>query len=541
MRSEALTRLTDTTTTDEVLAAIHAAPAVSLRDDDGVEYDVVGGADKALLVSPNGGARRPPARLGLRMLNASFALEASGSAQQAHGLQLDGLNVYSSNGRSDPRWRAQTPTEARISLRGQHTIADVLDVSGNGLGLSVKDNSAHWRADELVNVSFNTEAKKIEGAARLIRGHGKRDDKLAFNFAPQVDNSDLMQALLSMRFPQQRPRATVDSSSVESLMINSGYAVLREGQAIDASWLSLSVPRVSIDRVYVDRAGDAIGHISITRSYRRTWIAHQLATLKGSPETFDCRLSIYQMAMYMIPLLTEGDDGYVMAYFDQAKPWHRHFFESFVRWMGNADDSTIADLDRFEAVSRNAIPLVALPSFVEISEAREEEIPKLVSIVKKNLPPLTARTLDINQDLLRTSVLHPDYVGSGLERSRDILVLRMHGRPIGAALLERGTGLSLFGLFDMAQFYFDPAGDIPVAARLQLIERARAWYRERGIINPMLVTPKGSLARDAHKRLKWVETMGLISLSARAMRHYENFLEFTTRWALLKKQLQRAD
>jgi hypothetical protein len=73
---------------------------------------------------------------------------------------------------------------------------------------------------------------------------------------------------------------------------------------------------VSCDRVY--RAADStlLGHVSVTRIYKKTWLLHQLSCLRGHPESGECRRMLY-LLFATVPTVYDGDEGSVIAYFDQ--------------------------------------------------------------------------------------------------------------------------------------------------------------------------------------------------------------------------------
>ena len=88
-------------------------------------------------------------------------------------------------------------------------------------------------------------------------------------------------------------------------------------------------------------------------------------------------------------------------------------------------------------------------------------------------------SLDLTEDAFDLWNVRQLWADAGFERERGLLVARIAGRPIAAALVESGeTGTNLFRLLDGVRIFpFEPGGD--AAAFIDLIEASRSWYRAR--------------------------------------------------------------
>jgi hypothetical protein len=96
------------------------------------------------------------------------------------------------------------------------------------------------------------------------------------------------------------------------------------------------------------------------------------------------------------------------------------------------------------------------------------------------------------------------------------------------ALCEVGSReLSIFNLFNMAQLFVATGRSRPsVAAQLRLLAAVRGLYAARGEHNPMIVAPPGTVDAALEPGTFLAETMGMIAWSGRALRQYENFINY---------------
>src|SRR5690606_34300547 len=105
---------------------------------------------------------------------------------------------------------------------------------------------------------------------------------------------------------------------------------------------------LSVDSVYRSADGVLLGHVSVTRAYSRTWLGHQLSTLKGHRESADCRVALYNH-FASVPTIMDGrDDVYLLGYYDRSRRWHQLFFEGFVDWIRDESLVAVTPFDRFE-------------------------------------------------------------------------------------------------------------------------------------------------------------------------------------------------
>ncbi len=360
------------------------------------------------------------------------------------------------------------------------------------------------------------------------RRSSERGEELGLRFLSS-DSSDISELVMNQLFPRLVPRRSVPSDRLVELFDKSGYLKLRDGCRPSDAWLSLHADALSRDLVYVADNGDAVGHSSITRAYRRTWLAHQTAMLSQHADAVEARAHLL-LGLTMLASLLDGPDAHVIAYYDRSKPYGRIFFEEFAQSVSSAAASGVTTFDRFE---RDTAPLnlgFDVPEHASVDFAKESELALVATLVRSHLPRLFADVTDIEPALLRRRSLHPAYEGSHLERGREVLALHVHGVLVGVALCEYTTrDLTLFNTMNLAQIYLVGGGVEDGAQRL-LQHCVRTFYAARGIADPLVVASPGSFRADLDPHVRLVETMGAITWSFEGLRAYENYLRLRFAW-----------
>lgn len=343
----------------------------------------------------------------------------------------------------------------------------------------------------------------------------------------------VLNAYAKRRFPRLVPRRTVEANQVTSLMRDSGYLRLREGEGPSNAWHRLNTP-ASKDVVYRAKDGQVIGHISASRVYRRTWMMHQLAAKTGHAESGLCRRTLYELVGSW-PSLIDGEQAGVLAYFDRTSRWHGRFFEGFIPWLGDEALAVISFFDRFErSADAAAHPpgQIANPA-VEVGGLDPAHRVHATALVRAQLPTLTANQFDIHPDRLRTSRLAP-----GLARAREVFILRVDGSVRGVALCETGNRhASLFNLMNAAQLYFCLGASAPsVDEQLALLATVRRFYADSGIDNPIVMSPAGTSKLGLAEDTILAEAMGCISVGGAGLRQWENFCKLHMGQLYLRKR-----
>jgi hypothetical protein len=342
------------------------------------------------------------------------------------------------------------------------------------------------------------------------------------------DPTPFAEIMMRTLFPRITKRRNVPPALIVRLFEASRYLGLRAGCRPSPRWLNVDADAISRDLIYVAPGGLPVGHVSITRAYQHAWLGHQIATLSDHEASVDARRCLY-LSFAVLPGLLDGNGTKLLGYYDRSRPWHQIFFEQFARSVASPDLASLAELDRFE---RDPAPLLhdaEVPSWIQVEPVSGRDLAIAAELARHHTPSLLADALDFHPAGLRSAWLHPAYKGSRLKRSREVLMLRVRGRPAGVALCELTTReLSLFNIMNMAQVFMADRVD-PFAQRI-FQRRVRQFYAEHAIIDPLVVAPARTFdgAQDPDVRL--AETMGCIVWSSEGLRAFENYARLRFAW-----------
>lgn len=361
----------------------------------------------------------------------------------------------------------------------------------------------------------------------LFRGFGNPGEA---RFEVRVDAENcrgLVRAYSHVRFPRLFDRGALASEQVIGLFRASHYLDLREtdSQPTEAWCCPDFAGDVSVDSVYRSTDGDLLGHVSVTRAYSRTWLGHQLSTLKGHRESADCRLALYQH-FASVPTMMDGREGvFLLGYYDRSLRWHQLFFEGFVDWIRDERLVSVTPFDRFEPAEADAPANCIEAGDYVITDAAPADIPLAVALIREQMPELALAAFDIDEQRLVSDSLHPDYARLEVERGRRALVVHERGELVGVALCETGSRhLSLFNLFNLAQVYNREG--ISEAAHAGLFRAVREFYAARGVHDPVIVAPPRRFRSPGHAGLRLDETMGCIIWSGETLEHYQTYVRY---------------
>lgn len=340
---------------------------------------------------------------------------------------------------------------------------------------------------------------------------------------------DLVRVYRLIRFPKLRDRGELSGQAVVELFRASHYLDLREtdnSEPTEAWCCPDFAGDLSIDTIFRASDDTLLGHVSVTRAYSRTWLGHQLTTLKGHDESADCRIALYNH-FASVPTTIDGiDNTYLLGYYDRSKRWHQLFFEAFVAWIGNKEQVSIVPFDRYEPLE-SATTINWISPEVQIVRARGAVLDEVARLVAEQLPALATKAFDIEADKLDVAHLHPEYGAAGVVRGREAFALFERKRLVGAALCETGSRhLSLFNLFNLGQMYFSKEHGASRMAKGALARFVRAFYADRGILDPVLVSPPEALSYPGDAGLRLDETMGCIIWSGHSLEQYQSYIRY---------------
>jgi hypothetical protein len=460
----------------------------------------------------------------------SFVLHAGLQKAGEDWALVPPMDVFSVGRR---RCERTTVEESRAFVEWRHPLdpsrwitAQVRDISPGGLGIDAPADPA-WLVPPPgvpVRLRMGDLAFPIQVEVRRdIAGSGSRIG-LQMISDDAKDRVLLARAYQRARWPALGLRGEADEAAIDELMQASGYTMLRSGTEPVVGWHTPpGDERLTVDLVYRSEEGQLLGHVSCLRVYPKTWIYHQLATLPLARQKV--AYSLYVLLAEWALALANGP-GFGVAYFDQAKRWHKTMFADFVRWAGSESLSVIASLDRLERSPGKDRQLVNDPS-IEVRLAEGFDRAWIVGLARASLPRLTADALHIHEDSVMTSELCFEHTAVGLERARTALVVELHGKPVGVALCETGSRrLSLFNILNMAHVFFSGVSEESPATAVQaaLLASVLTYYECRGVLDPLVVTPSGAVHSPEASGLVVAETMGLWAASADGLTQWRNYI-----------------
>jgi hypothetical protein len=426
------------------------------------------------------------------------------------------------DGAAVAEWADPVDPRRRVSAR-------IVDLSPRGMGVVILPGSTRLLPTPPFSLKLKVGDVVVEARAEVRRSTTLPDGSwsLGLRLRPlyDADVTRLAKLCQGFRCPNLVTRSEVELPAVVDLMRASGYMDLRDGMAPGADWHHPpGTESLTVDTVYRCDNGSLLGHFSSLRTYPRTWILHQLATVglrRGK--------IAYSLYVHVIDWITAlaGDEGFAIAYFNQAKPWHQAMFGAFVRWVGTDSLTTIASLDRLEPIS--GLPDQALSPSVQVRVATESDRPFAVDLARTHLPKLVADALYLHEDSISTSNLCDAHAVAGLERQRETVLVEAEGGILGVAICETGARwLSLFNILNMAIVFFPESmnPELARAAQAALLAAVRRFYSAKGIEDPLIVTPQGNVKSPEAVGLRIAESMGCWVASIEGIKQWRNFIHF---------------
>lgn len=397
--------------------------------------------------------------------------------------------------------------------------SDLLDIAPGGASIELSRSDPLPPNDAFVAELRSNEVKIPLLARRRRCEHRRENARIGLHLDMGRDRRKLVELYMRQRFPSLVPRYAVEADKLGKLLEDSGYLNLREGDGCTPSWHRYRSPH-SLDFVYRARDNSLLGHLSSTRSYQRTWLMHQLATVSGHSESGSCRSALYDLVS-CAPSLFDGEQACALAYFNRKLRWHQLFFGKFEEWVNDPALATIALFDRFEAVSNTgAVSQATHSASLRVEPLREEHVFAAVALIRSQLAPLVADALDINPQDLQTPSLNGDPL-----RTRSAFALCREQQLLAVALCETGArSASLFDIFNLAQFYFSAGDTRPsVEGQLMLLSAVRAFYAPRETPRPLILAPTGTFAAAREAGTRLAESMGCFVIGGAGLRQWEHY------------------
>jgi hypothetical protein len=266
---------------------------------------------------------------------------------------------------------------------------------------------------------------------------------------------------------------------------------------------------------------DAIyGHVSIIKSYERTWMIHHLAAKPmGTKRTGLFVLNHilnYFDGFYRMPSI--GMD-YMIFYFRPDNKFPDHFFGGFCREYKNPQGCS---MDCFAYITQPlAASETALPENWTLSECSREDIVELRSSYKKLSGGLMVDAFCLEGEIDALGSINELYGKYGLKRKYKAHVLKRSGMTKAYMIVdESDMGVNLSELLNSIKIIVTDNTDLPWNILKASLGRFSGLYRTSNV--PVLIYP---YQYADNQRITYSKKYNLWVLSARASDDYSEHLK----------------
>jgi hypothetical protein len=471
--------------------------------------------------------------LDVELFGASFSVRGVAATIEHDLVTLQALKIFSVGRRQHGRVALldhHATLEWRHPLDPSHWISTpVVELSAKGLAIELSAKPRLLLPPPNVPLLLRVGGVHVPVHAEVrhtvVQENGAM--RVGLSMTPQVpsDTMYIARSCQSARFPMLVPRAQVAPEAVDTLMRASGYLALRDRTDPAPGWHAPQAnEQLTIDLIYRN-AGKPVAHGSYLRIYQNTWLFHQLATTGF--RRAGAAYPLYVQAAEWALALTDSQ-VFALSYFDQGKSWHQTMLGEFQSWVGSDSLSMITSLDRLERLETGASSGGDF-SRARVREALPSERTFVACLARSFLPTLIADGLHISETSVSVDDLCSQHALAGLERRRTALVVELDGQLEAAALCETGSrSLSLFNILNMAHIFVrrDSAPQKSRGAQAALLRAVLAFYEARGVPDPIVATPQGSIWFPEDAGLAVTESMGCWVASREGLKQWKNYIHY---------------
>ncbi|NOJ77138.1 hypothetical protein HNV28_01990 [Myxococcus xanthus] len=240
------------------------------------------------------------------------------------------------------------------------------------------------------------------------------------------------------------------------------------------------VPQLFCQAVWPSERGPE-ATLSIMKSYRHTWMGHQVAKRPGKPAIKGLEPGRIMHDLYVRCFehpQSDADFRWAVAYVEGLNPWiaraHVRYGERHM-----AANPELAFTRKVHMMDIYTAELTGrLHEGITVSPATSAELTLLTDHIAHSRPSCYVEALDFTRDRIDMRAVQGQWNTFGLEREREVLIARRNGVALAAAVLELGQqGTNLYSLLDMARLF--PLSDAGPSTYVALVDAARRWYAAR--------------------------------------------------------------
>ncbi|HZS40191.1 MAG TPA: hypothetical protein VFF06_25345 [Polyangia bacterium] len=401
------------------------------------------------------------------------------------------------------RWQRRVPAPADVFIAfhhprwpDMHVRRAVRNVSLDGIscsasavkdllypGLELGTVNVIWQ-DRLVcraRAEVRYVSEDIDGPAQLAG--------LALEFTEPDERAHWRERIDRLLYPNTRLDGTW-SEPLWDLYGHSGYFGISQKSLSDFRPLKQAFSSVSARLARVPDVGCQIvwpssrgveASITGLRIYEHTTVLYALARHPGRvPIRFPGREILRDLYLHTIEHLQETPGlRWLIGWSQRDSHFTRLVHLQLAERYRDSGRTAIFTFRAMEGVSAPDRPTAALPAGVQVAPATNPEIDQLLAVVVKQRPAIYAQAHDLLPAQFDQRELRERWGRGGFSRDRAVLVARLAGQPMAAAVMESADdGLHLFHLLDLVRLF--PLVDGGERLFPVLLDQVRPWFAKRG-------------------------------------------------------------
>lgn len=347
-------------------------------------------------------------------------------------------------------------------------------------------------------------AFKIQCTAQVIYRRVEKNNHIRYGFVildmDIVNYNRLSHIILNIIDPGTHIADTVDLHHLWKLFFESGFIYPMKYELVQANRKSM---KETYQRLYRDNPaiiaqltyqqnGRIYGHVSMVRSYDRTWMVHHLAAIplhnKRTGLQILKQIVRYFDGLYRLPSV--GMD-YMMFYFRPENHFPNHFFGGFARYLNNP---RACSLDLFSHLNYpTSCILQPLPEGWSLEPCTDTDVEELNRFYQKASGGLLLDVVRLGKNNEEGKVLSRLYARYGLTRSYQGISLKQNGSLKAVLIVNQSdAGLSLADFLNGIKILVIDEAGLPWPILSAAISQLAGNYKIEQI--PILVYPSDYLS-----------------------------------------------
>ena len=382
---------------------------------------------------------------------------------------------------------------------------DIYDLSTSGFAVNVSAEEDVLMAGLIVpDLTINYGgALKIQCKAQVLYRSEVEKGNIRYGFVildmDVVNYNRLSHIIMNIIDPNTHIADEVDVDQLWKFLFESGFIYPKKYNLVHAHRQSMKEtykrlyrdnPEI-ITQVTYQRNGRIYGHVSMIRSYERTWMVHHLAatTLDNKRVGLQILKQIvrYFDGLYRLPSF--GMD-YMIFYFRPENIFPDHFFGGFARHLNNPGACSL-DLFSYLSYPTSGAPQ-PLPAEWELRPFMTSDIGELDRFYKNVSGGLLLKVLRLDKEQENTESLSELYARHGFKRSYQSFSLKYNGKLKAVLIVnESDPGISLSDFLNGIKIIVNDEAGLP----WEMLSAAISQLAGRFTIDkiPVLVYPSSYL------------------------------------------------